>query len=626
MSDEGQRGGPAPRFAWAFAAAFLCLVLPARSAIAAQWAGPAGVAATGALFVLPLLYAVPRGRLLWTRHRGWLLAAQAVLTYLPFVIFGPDWVVGLSGLLAGLLLLTLAAPASWVLFAAVLAVEGVLRVVVLPPPGAPLALTAWAFIVPVNTALALFGLARLADLVTDLHATQTELAALAVTQQRLRSASHLRAAIVDRLELIAARAKAALPVLARSPDRARGQLIEAAGIARQALDQVRVAVARDERDHHPPDTGGAGDTVAPRLARLVLVVVLCAFTGQLLVNLLESGAAVTAKAGAVAVTIAVVGLQLYHTLARRDGARPRGWAWTLAAQTLLSIASFRAFDELSLLGLAGFSAGSALLLLPGRSAWAAFVAIPTTVGIIMAAYSPYGIYDVVYTGAGTAAYGLVVYGLSRLTDLARRVEAARRELARMAVVQERLRVARDTHDLLGLGLSAIALKCDLAVRLIGRDDTRVRSELQQLVKIAVKARGDVLSVTGEAHHRLSLRTELTAARDTLASVGVEVRASVPAAPVPPAVDAVLATVLREATTNILRHATARQCTIRLATTEKLIRLRVTNDGVRSPEASSTGGAGIGNLRARVRALGGQLTAGPDGDGRFEVAVEIPSTP
>lgn len=625
MSGAGRRGALAPRFAWAFAAAFLCLTLPTRLAFAAYWEGLAGVAVATALFALPLLYTIPRTRTVWTRHRGWLLAAQAVLTYLPFAVFGPDWVVAMSGLLGGLLLLTVGAPASWALFAAVLAVEAVLRIA-LPPPGVPLPLTVWlVFTAPLNQALALFGLVRLSDLITDLHATQTELAALAVTQQRLRSASRLREGIGDRLETVTARARAALPLLARSPDQARGQLTEAAGLARQALDQVRVVVAGDDPDHSPAQAGRAGDTVAPRLARLVLVVVVCAFSAQVLANLVGSGAPATTTASAAAVVTMVVALQLYHTLARREGSRPRGWPWTLAAQTLLSLAAFPLFRELTLLPLAGFSAGSALLLLPGRWAWTVFGAVLATVGTFTAASSPYGLYDVVNLGAATAAYGLMVYGLSRLTDLAHRVEAARRELARMALAQERLRLARDTHDLLGLGLSAVALKCDLVVRLIGRDDTRARDELKQLLEIAARARGEVLSVTGDARHRLSLRTELTGTRDTLSAAGIAVRARVPAGPVPPAVDAVLATVLREATTNILRHATATQCTIQLSTTGEVIRLRVSNDGVRSPEATG-GGAGIGNLRERVRALGGHLTAGPDGDGRFEVAVELPVTP
>jgi two-component system, NarL family, sensor histidine kinase DesK len=628
LSGPARSGAVAPRFAWAFATAFLCLILPVRSAFASYWAGLAGVAVAAALFVLPLLYTVPRTRPVWTRRRGWLLAAQAVLTYLPFAVFGQDWVVSLSGLLGGLLLLTTRAPVSWLSFGAVLAVDGLLRVGVLPVPGASLSLTASVFIVPVSMALALFGLVRLADLVTDLHATRTELADLAVGRQRVRSASRLREAIGDRLETVTAHAEAALRVLPRSPDQARGELTEAAGLARQALDQVRMVTADNGRDHHPPPSGRTDDSVAPRLARLVLVVVLGAVTAQLLLNVLASAPAATAAAGAAAAVTTVVALQLYHSLARRNGNGPRGWVWTLAVQTLVSVASFQVFDEVSLLALAAFPAGSALLLLPGRWAWAAFMAILASVWTLMAAYSPYGLYDAVNVGAGAAAYGLVVYGLSRLTDLAQRVEVARRELARMAVARERLRVARDTHDLLGLGLSAVALKCDLVGRLIGRDDAKARRELQQLVTVASRAHRDVLSVTDEGRHGLSLHTELIAARDTLAAAGVEVHGGVPAGPVPPAVDAVLATVLREAITNILRHTTAEQCTIELSTTRQGVRLHVINDGVRSPgpTGATGGGAGIGNLGDRVRALGGRLTAGPDGEGRFELAVEIPVTP
>ncbi|WP_344586712.1 sensor histidine kinase [Actinomadura vinacea] len=601
-----------------FAVAFLCLVLPARLAVAAQEAGAAAVAAAAALFVLPLLYAVPPGRVLWARHRGRLLTAQAVLTYLPFAVFGDGWIVGLSGLLGGLLLLGVRAPASWISFGTVLAVEGVLRVGTLPAD-ATWSSIAWAFTVPVYTALSLFGLVRLADLVTDLHRTQAELAALAVVRQRLRSAERLREAIGDRLETVTAHAEAALPMLAREPDRARGRLTEAAAVARQALDQVRSAAD----DRGPPETGRAGGTVALRMARLVLVAVLCAYSTQILANTFDSGTAASAKGGAAAVIVAIVALQLRHTRGR-----PRGWAWTLAAQTLLCFAPFQVHDELSLLGMAGFAAGSALLLLPGRWAWAAFAAVLAGVGTLITAYSPYGVHDVVYVSSMTATTGLVVYGLSRLTELARRVEAARRELARMAVAQERLRVARDTHDMLGLGLSAIALKCDLVVRLIGRDDGRAREELGRLLEIAARARGDVLSVTGagEAHRRLSLHVELAAARDALAAAGVEVRADVPAVPVPPRTDAVLATVLREAVTNILRHSAARRCTIGLSITEEAVRLRVVNDGVPASGTTGAGGTGIGNLRARVRAVGGRLAAGPDGAGRYELAVEIPVPP
>jgi two-component system, NarL family, sensor histidine kinase DesK len=88
VGDRGGRAALAPRLTWAIPVFFLCLLLPAGVGIAAYWAGPAAGVLAAAAFALPLLYAVPRGRALWARHRGWLLAAQALLTYLPFAAFG----------------------------------------------------------------------------------------------------------------------------------------------------------------------------------------------------------------------------------------------------------------------------------------------------------------------------------------------------------------------------------------------------------------------------------------------------------------------------------------------------------------------------------------------------------
>ncbi|MEV6495161.1 histidine kinase [Actinoplanes sp. NPDC051633] len=400
------------------------------------------------------------------------------------------------------------------------------------------------------------------------------------------------------------------------------QLAEAAGVARQATDQVRATVVDDDHDHAAANTRPTGETVAPRVARLVLLVILGAFLAQLLLNVSASGLSGPAKVGASAVIVTVLVMQLYHSLARRNAARPPGWPWTLAGQ-VLGVASFWVFDELTLLALAGFAAGSVLLLFPGRWAWAALAATAGGVGLVMAVRSGYGIFDGVYVGASVAATGLAVYALSRLTDVADQLAVARRDLARTAVVQERLRLARDIHDLLGLGLSAVALKCDLAAKLIGRDDNRSRSEIVQLLDIAANALTDLKSVTGNVQQPLSLGNELTAARDTLASAGIDVRADVAMAPVGPAVDEVLATVLREAVTNVLRHATATWCTIRLVRTDDVVRLHVGNDGAGGRGTSGTGGTGISNLRARTTELGGTLVAGPDGADCFELAVEFP---
>ena len=203
----------------------------------------------------------------------------------------------------------------------------------------------------------------------------------------------------------------------------------------------------------------------------------------------------------------------------------------------------------------GFLAGSVLLLVPGPLALVAFAGVIASVPALLAVKpvpgltGPIDISVAVYLTCAAAVLGLLVYGLTRLAQLAVQLEALRGGLAQKAVLDERLRVARDTHDLLGLGLSAIALKADLINRLLGRDDARARTEIGELARICATARADVRLVIGEARD-LPLEAELEAAREVLASAGVNVRISITATPAPDAAAAVLVPVLREGVTNI----------------------------------------------------------------------------
>jgi len=195
----------------------------------------------------------------------------------------------------------------------------------------------------------------------------------------------------------------------------------------------------------------------------------------------------------------------------------------------------------------------------------------------------------------------MVYGLSQLAWQARELEGRRDQLARMAA----LRVARDVHDLLGLGISA---------------------ELGELSRICATAKTEIRQVTGEGG-LMSVDRELQAAGQILASAGGQVRADAACGPLPGAADAVLAPVLREAVANILRHSTARTCTIELTTAASGARLVISNDGV-TPErqtglsAGAGRGRGLANMRARVQAAGGQLSSGQTGQ-RFSVTAQIP---
>jgi signal transduction histidine kinase len=202
----------------------------------------------------------------------------------------------------------------------------------------------------------------------------------------------------------------------------------------------------------------------------------------------------------------------------------------------------------------------------------------------------------------------------------------RDESARAAAAGERLRLARDVHDLLGMGLSAVALKADLVGALIGRDNARAAAEIDQMSRICAAARADVRLVATTSA-RLSLVGELAAAGQILADAGIQVRATPPARPLPTAADAALALVLREAVTNILRHTAATTCTIEVSAGEQALRLRISNDGaIRTRSggdpAGHGGGRGLANMTARVEAAGGRLTHRQT-EGRFALTAQIP---
>ncbi len=578
-----------------------------------------------ALFALPIWFASGVARSRWTRLRWWLLGAQAVLTYVPFALFGNGWVGGISGLLGGLVLLTVSAPASWVIFVGLMAVEELVWLGVVGPPYTPVVHAAvWLLIAFADNGLALFGLTWIAELVRQVASTRDELAVSAITRQRLAVAERLRSMIGDRVRTVTARATAARDALADRPDVAREEIAAAGVTAREMLAEARAMAA--DPDERITTTREPGVRLAPKLATAVLLAVLVLFAAQNLANVVLSGVDYPPSAVAVALValVAIPVLQLRHSGLR---GRPRAWPWTFAAQAVLTYVQFLFVGSVGL-AFAGFLAGSALLLFRTRWRWVWFWVIVASVPglVVLAPAEPWTAALVRWTGYATAtavAFGLLVYGLARLTNLAVRLAALREELAELAAVRERLRLARDTHDLLGLGLSAIALKTDLIAALIGRDDDRVRHELDELLWLCRKAANDARLVAAE-RLRLSFASELGLAFDILTSSGISVR--LPDRPPPTQqeidreVDVVLATVVREAVTNILRHSEAEHCTIALGTDDDVLRLRICNDGL--VEEDGCPGNGLSNLRSRVEVVDGRFTVRRTAS-EFEVVAELP---
>ena len=629
---------PAVRRATALVIVVMCLIAVSETGYGDASGGFGEVPMILALAVLPLLYVVPATRPLWLRHRYPLLAVQAALTYLPFAWFGVHWAP--SGWLAGLVLLTVSSPESWFVAAILAAVEAAIWSAIVADlpnqssvPAAVGAMTVFAI-----DALVLFGLARLADLVTAVHAARDELAEAAVTTERVRAADSLRAAVGDRLAEAAGRSAAALQAIAGSPSLAREHIAATAVNAREALGEVREVAAR-YRNAPWPEAAPAkpGDTPAPRLAQAVLVVMLCglAVLYSAFVATNDNGVPGGYGAPLIALTIAdavaLVILQLRHSWPSRGVARPRGWPATLLAQAVLTYALFPWTGWHPLI-MCGFLAGSALLLVPAAPGRVAFASVLASVAVLWAVKpfpnltTPELLAGMLFFTVESAALGLLVYGLTRLAQLAAQLENLRGEMARKAVAGERLRMARDTHDLLGLGLSAIAMKADLIGKLIGRNDARASGEIAELARICATAGADMRLVAGEARD-LPLNAELAAARDVLASAGIDVRMCVSADPSPEAAS-VLVPVLREAVTNILKHSSARCCTLDLTADAGQLRLSISNDvggdpgGTAGNGRGGAGGNGLLNLAARLEAAGGRLAVRQE-DGTFSMTAELP---
>jgi two-component system sensor histidine kinase DesK len=623
----------------------MCLVAVSEAAYGAS-NGLGEVPMIGALLVVPLLYVVPATRPWWLRHRYPLLAVQATLTYLPFAWLGTNWAP--SGWLAGLVLLAMSSPTSWFVAAILAALEAAIcsDTVVHLAHQPSTAAAVWAMIAFAYDALVLFGLARLTDLVTAVHATRDELAEAAVTAERVRAADSLRAAIGDRLAEAGGRSAAALRAIARNPPLAREHITATEMTAREALGEVR-EVATRYRNVSWQETGltEPGAPPARRLAQAILVAILCALAVVYVLFVADNDLGVpggygTAVVGwTIADAIAITILQLRHSWPSGGVALPRHWPVTLFLQAAVTYVLFpvTGFHSMTM---GGFLAGSALLLVPGRLGRVAFAAVIAGIPVLYTVKPPQlltaggwhaltpqeSLGGMLFLTVESAALGLLVYGLTRLVWLAVQLENLRGELARKAVAGERLRVARDTHDLLGLGLSAIAMKADLIGKLIGRNDARASGEIAELARICATARADMHLVVGEARD-LPLDAELGAARDVLTSAGVDARMRVSADP-PPEAAPVLVPVLREAVTNILKHSSATYCTLDLTADAGRLRLSISNDVDDGPgctaghDRGGAGGSGLLNLAARLETAGGRLAVKRE-DGTFSMIAELP---
>ncbi|MFI2712939.1 sensor histidine kinase [Micromonospora sp. NPDC018662] len=264
-----------------------------------------------------------------------------------------------------------------------------------------------------------------------------------------------------------------------------------------------------------------------------------------------------------------------------------------------------------------FVAAAAIFLLPTR---------PAVVVVLLAAFTPVVLGRLVsgWQAEQTIVFAVVLasfamFGVSRLAQRNGELQAAQQEIRRLAVAEERARTARDLHDILGHSLTVVAVKAELAGRLLELDPARAAVEIADVERLAREALADVRGTVG-AYRGVDLASELAGARSALAAAGVvaELPETVPELPADR--DELFGWAVREGVTNVVRHSGARRCVIRVDPAA----VEVRDDG-RGPAAGSPAtGHGLVGLRERADLLDATVTvARPPGGRGFLLRVAVP---
>jgi two-component system, NarL family, sensor histidine kinase DesK len=238
---------------------------------------------------------------------------------------------------------------------------------------------------------------------------------------------------------------------------------------------------------------------------------------------------------------------------------------------------------------------------------------------------------------GPVLAAFFAYSATRRAELVGQLRETRAELARMAVADERLRIARDLHDLLGHSLSLITLKAELAGRVIGTDPDRAAQEIADLETVARRSLGEVRAAV-TSYRQPTLAAELAEARQMLVAAGMDVVVRAPeSTELAPEAEALLAWTVREGATNVVRHSGARKVTITVTAGAGEVTAEVADDGVGPAWRSGPGsgppgpgdddgehGSGLTGLTERARNVGAEISAGEGDRGKgFRLLVRVP---
>jgi two-component system sensor histidine kinase DesK len=221
--------------------------------------------------------------------------------------------------------------------------------------------------------------------------------------------------------------------------------------------------------------------------------------------------------------------------------------------------------------------------------------------------------------------GGVGIGARLLWQSYRELVAAREEIARLAVSEERLRFARDLHDLLGQNLAVLVLKSELVAKTLPDDaDRATHQELRDIARVARRSLNDVREAAA-GYRRPSLSMEVANARAALRSAGIGLLVEDTLGRVAAEQDAVLAWCVREGITNVVKHSQAKHCVLRLTRKDANATLDIEDDGRGSGQLDGDG-IGLIGLRERVTLAGGKMEVGGRPEGGMRLFVSLPAAP
>jgi two-component system sensor histidine kinase DesK len=221
------------------------------------------------------------------------------------------------------------------------------------------------------------------------------------------------------------------------------------------------------------------------------------------------------------------------------------------------------------------------------------------------------------TAASLALVSLAMWAFFGIIRTNHALEEARAQVATLAAEGERNRIARDLHDLLGHSLTTITVKAGLAKRLSEHDPVRAAVEIGEVEELARRALTDVRAAVSN-YRVVTLATELATAQEVLRATGIEAQVLTPTDTVDSDLQGLFGWVVREATTNVVRHAHAKRCTVTLGARS----IEIIDDGFGGVDGWSSGN-GLNGLRERLDSVGGTVEAGAVRGGGWRIAVNVP---